>query len=272
MLYVTIGQVNAPDIGPGLSNPVHYQSFQLATSANIDVAHRADPDDVKQALRGTNINAVIVYGNVARTPALKRTLQMILQHEQPGRFPVIGWGVGGLFIGHETIDTWMLRILRATDFISYREQGLAPWVPCPSCMHSMFDDFRNTGPEHRVVFYENPASPFLGLHDSYPRMTSRNLRFQQVLAFLSSGRTVVTSDYYGAYWAALLGRRVIVSADDTIPFRGFPWHLVYINDWSQWDAAELHTTENISALEESRMANQEYAAYVRGAIFTPPLS
>lgn len=77
------------------------------------------------------------------------------------------------------------------------------WVPCVSCKSSLFDkDYDVT---HSKVYYgHKKLKPF----DKKPYMDNEHRSFEDVISFLASGETVVTSSYHGVYWAMLLGKKV----------------------------------------------------------------
>ena len=131
------------------------------------------------------------------------------------RFPerLVFWGIG---LNNPTprVETdlypgWLPGDSLATgvrDYISGQK-----WVPCVSCMSSAFDEEYDE-PKYDYVLYEHKDIPILldGVPDM-PRSTNyAHKKVGSVLEFLAQGRTVLTSSYHGAYWATLLGRRVIM--------------------------------------------------------------
>lgn len=79
------------------------------------------------------------------------------------------------------------------------------WVPCVSCMSKEFDIDREIKHEFVVFSHEK----FKIKVDSFPHMTHNTENLRDVINFLGSGQTILTSSYHGAYWGMLLGRRVI---------------------------------------------------------------
>jgi len=119
----------------------------------------------------------------------------------------------------------------------------SPWefVPCPSCMSSLFDRYRGTEPQHDVVYYNHPDKP---VRDGEPRMTNyQTTDLEPVLLFLASGRKVVTSSYHGRIWATWLGRDVELDGPA---------------------AERLAQSGPVPPLEEARRINREFWARVRG--------
>jgi hypothetical protein len=126
---------------------------------------------------------------------------------------VVLWGVGhnlaidiaGGYMKSAAIvyPEWMSNAV----LVGVRDYGTRfEWVPCASCLDPHFDA---TAPiAHDVVVFEHKRIP-IGIR-GVPVMRNGGHSLSEALAFLSSGELVVTNSYHGAYWALLLGRRVIV--------------------------------------------------------------
>lgn len=98
-------------------------------------------------------------------------------------------------------------VLSKFDLVGIRDYGVGyRWVPCASCMNPVFDS--PEAPQHDVVVYENVGLP-IPADPKFPRMNNWNTTIEEVVAFLASGRLVLTSSYHGVYWSQLIGRPVI---------------------------------------------------------------
>lgn len=112
----------------------------------------------------------------------------------------IGWGIGytsrGLLRPHEEPDYSVFDLIGSRD-----ANGKTRWVPCASCMSTLFDeDYLIT--KDAVFYGHKQLSPMEALNNDC-------LDMERVIEHLASGETVVTSSYHGAYWATLLGRKVV---------------------------------------------------------------
>lgn len=74
-------------------------------------------------------------------------------------------------------------------------------------MSSLFD--KEYRVEHDVVYYNHHQ---LGKLVGEPMMNNEHASFEEVVAFLGSGETIVTSSYHGVYWGMLLGKKVVVES------------------------------------------------------------
>ena len=57
----------------------------------------------------------------------------------------------------------------------------------------------------------------------------------QTIELLGSAETIITNSYHGAYWGALLGRKVIVTEPWSTKFYGFkhmPYLLTKLQTWN----------------------------------------
>ncbi|TVU55417.1 MAG: hypothetical protein EA414_01850 [Arthrospira sp. PLM2.Bin9] len=79
------------------------------------------------------------------------------------------------------------------------------WVPCVSCMDKVFDKEYSIQEEFVVFSHKK----FQLKIDSFPRMTNEGNNFEEIISFLASGETILTSSFHGAYWGTLLGRKVL---------------------------------------------------------------
>lgn len=101
-------------------------------------------------------------------------------------------------------------------------------TPCPSCRHPAFQ--APPPPTHGIVYYENPNIATL---DGVPKRDNVTGNFRDAIDHIASGGTVVTSSYHGAYWASLMGRKIVVIGDRR-KFRLPCWEQV--PGWSLWSA------------------------------------
>ncbi len=122
----------------------------------------------------------------------------------------IAWGVST--VQSFPISRKYTRARALCDLIGTREWGDSRYefAPCASCMSPLFD--RVIVPEHDVVFYNHAGktdSQGITIPENMPRLSNNCGSLAEALAFIASGRTVVSNSYHGVYWAMLMGRRTI---------------------------------------------------------------
>lgn len=135
------------------------------------------------------------------------------------------------------------------------------YVPCVSCMRPEFEPGApQVTPQFRVVVYEHFERP-IPVEPGAPRMRN-NVgidQFENVLRFLSLGETVVTNSFHGAYWAQLLGRKVLIFRPWSNRFYGFKYQPIICNENDYHEALPLIATrapEGFAA--ECRQINVEF--------------
>jgi hypothetical protein len=187
------------------------------------------------------------------------------------------WGVGLEFDvnAHSRYPLWFSK----ATLIGVRDWGPEVrhrWVPCASCMHEIFDDRVDPDVDFVVYNHQDVLAPVqdtevvraneLGLKNGVvPRMTDApNQEMVDVVRFLARGRCVLTTSYYGAYWATLLGRNVIV----------WPWssmfsymrHRPAIVNRGSWTGYVSDSRNYPDALMECRQANMAFRDEVRALV------
>ncbi|WP_187830148.1 polysaccharide pyruvyl transferase family protein [Siccirubricoccus phaeus] len=117
----------------------------------------------------------------------------------------IAWGIGSSQHGTERHPAPPSGL----DLIGLREYGRkgGEYVPCVSCMSEHFDKSYDIA--HDAVLFVNYDKKLTepniqGIPKSY-----NDGSLAETIAFLASGAVVVTNSYHGAYWATLLGRKVV---------------------------------------------------------------
>lgn len=158
---------------------------------------------------------------------------------------VVAWGVGSND-GTLSADGYAL--------FSQRE-NVGNWAPCPSCMSTLIDRYRNTPPIWDVVFYQNDGLEDMG--SVGPRLGNHHHSFEDAIRFLSSGDCVVTTSYHGYYWATLLGRKVVV-----VPIRpklkNCKWAPTYIKNVKGWREGLNVARPHPGALAEARECTLDF--------------
>lgn len=177
--------------------------------------------------------------------------------------PVIIWGAGENLLNQKClmepsyIDDFDLVGLR--DFGGKRNPN---YVPCVSCLIPGIEAFRNLDPIFEMVIYDHFGAP-IPCGNIAPRLTNlEGISVDSRMRFLALGKTILTNSYHGAYWAMLMGRKVILYA---APLTSRYFHLKY-QPKTIFSAAEIDERSGIDApaeyLNECRSLNQSFHAKV----------
>jgi hypothetical protein len=161
--------------------------------------------------------------------------------------PVIGWGIGCNEHGIKKIQ--YPKYVNLFTFLGTRDWNSGfDWVPCPSCMHSIFD--QDLEILHDIVVYEHRDNP---LNFDFPK-ANNSLEFSEAIKHIASGATILTNTYHGMYWGTLLGRKVIAFPFSN-RFYGMKYP-VYISENGVWK--ESYGKAFPEALKECRKANLDF--------------
>ncbi len=193
--------IDSTNIGDLFSAPTKYFSFPGYTVEQADI-------------RNINVNEIrdkhiiVGGGGLLYKPFLDSFAKLI---ESKANIKLIAWGIGQQsygsgFTNQELQNFNYSQYLKDFDLVGIRDFNYKDnWVPCASCMHPAFDKKQEIKHEF-VVFSHKKFQIKIG---NFPQMTNNNQDIEEILDFLGSGETILTSSYHGAYWGTLLGRKVL---------------------------------------------------------------
>ena len=130
---------------------------------------------------------------------------------------IIFWG-GGTNAIKNAIKNDIDVDLEGVNYVGIRDVGTQfPWVPCASCMSDIFPKIiknRERYAPEGIGLLENNAGrnthgiSSLGFKD-IRKFGNKNVTMLQMVEFIASCETLVTSSYHGLYWATLIGVPVV---------------------------------------------------------------
>lgn len=233
--------IHPRNIGDRVSRPSLYFDF---SATQVGVRTEFDTSDCHLIVGGGGL--------------LPQEEENIAKLDVPGH--KVAWGVGSCL---EPIDNnscvWDFDMCGLRD---YEEEMKDYWVPCASCMSEHFDEEYEI--KYEMVFYDHWMQPVgIARELPFPRMTNTQVNMKDVIAFLGSGATVVTNSYHGAYWATLLGRKVVVTP------RGYKFHTMKHKptfSFPTWDLLQQVLPKARTypgALSECRVVNRNFFTAVQ---------
>lgn len=236
-----------PNVGDHYSSPSHYFP-QLKESVSLDPAHACLPKVWRQK------TVLVGGGGLIAHPAFRLNMEMLAMYRPR---ILIAWGIGHNV--HGEAEVRYPDYLESFDLAGIRDYGTKyDWVPCASCMHPAFD--RKYEITEEYVVYENKLCSAVRI-GGFKRLTNEEMCLENVVAFLGSAETVLTSSYHGVYWATLLGRNVIIVNPFSTKFSGLK-HKHPLTDEANWKAKRKEVRSYPEALEECREANLAFAERV----------
>lgn len=236
MKVTNVYTINPSNIGDMTSTPMLYFSFPF----DLEPAHILDHP------KGEVGNVLFGGGG------LLHCREEMTRYITAARGKLITWGIGHNTHGGSQLDWPPLMDRFALHGV--RDWGTPyPWVPCVSCMHPAFDQPHRISRE--VVVYEHQHHPTRV--EGFQTLTNIQATMADVVGFLGSAETIITSSYHGAYWGVLLGRRVLVVNPFSTKFRHFK-HQPEITTPARWQRDRKEAPVFPNALEECREANRRH--------------
>ncbi|MDH6058344.1 polysaccharide pyruvyl transferase family protein [Umezakia ovalisporum] len=192
--------IDFTNIGDLFSAPTKYFTFPGYNVQQADI--RTINDDF------TDQYIIVGGGGLLYEPFLHSFKKLIASKANT---KLIAWGIGqqiysSSFTQQKLDNFGYCEYLTDFDLVGIRDfNHQYNWVPCPSCMHPAFDKKRDI--KHEFVVFSHKK--FQMKIAKFPNMTNNNQDIYEILDFLGSGETILTSSYHGAYWGTLLGRKVL---------------------------------------------------------------
>jgi len=243
-------------INPGdeASCPLPYFDFSVTNNIKIESKRLRRQEDMAKYLEDKDN---IIFGGGGLIAGRVKNMFSLVQKYKKKKHKIISWGIGYNERGENTVDySNVKKYMKGFDIHGVRDFGHEfNYVPCSSCMHNVFNQIKD--PICDLVVYEHYGFP-IPYSDGYPIMQNTGTSLEEIIKFLSSGETIVTSAFHGAYWGMLLNRKVIV-----IPcgsrFFGFKHDPIFKtnNNWKK-GISQSQNKNYKDYLLECRNVNKEY--------------
>lgn len=129
------------------------------------------------------------------------------------------------------------------------------WIPCASCMSSLFDRFKKISPKKEVgVIYHGATNFKIDGLSSEDYLTNFGPSMEEKLNFISNYKIIISNSYHGIYWSTLLNKKVL-----SIPWKS---SIKYMKHQPREINNNLSLRDNLNitlnfpeALKECRQAN-----------------
>lgn len=207
MIVQSIHYINQKNTGDMKSCP--FEHFSI--NAEVKKFHIMDINDINPEL------PVVIGGGglLQHGPSIDNIEKIINNHVAP----VIIWGAG-VNTNLKKDNDHIPDFIKKATLVGIRDHAFLDFecIPCVSCMSPLFD--KKYELKNDIVCFEGNK-----LSLPYPTMGCQDgSTMEQILQFLGSAKTIVTSSYHGMYWGILLKREVIVIPNaDSSKFYYFPF-------------------------------------------------
>lgn len=255
-MTVFVNRLDTNNPGDFWSSPLHYFDFKNGIHLDIKDINEFDLND----------DVIIGGGGLLGRISWDGKLKSLTENNN-----CILWGAGQNLYGKKKkgdmigvkVDSKLPDYVSNFSKVGLRDYNLGyDWVPCASCMHKAFDKGLKITPnkdtlgiEHNKIKLRSNLYPTIS-HEIKPN------DLEEFILKISEYRNIITNTYHGAYWAHLLGKRVIIQPWSS-KFNNIKWNTGFIerdehNLESIFDLFESLECNNQEALTESREANQKF--------------
>jgi hypothetical protein len=183
---------------------------------------------------------------------------------------VVLWGVG-----HESRHLTSIsypeylgkfRLVGLRDYSDGTNIAVPPkyeWVGCPSCLHPVFNHLdRYKRKTTEVIIYDHRDHRVEINDPGIPRMDHYASTMEEVIAWLGSAETVLTTSYHGALWATFLGAKVIIPHPWATKLLLYKHQPIVIESAHDWKHARRKAKVFPESLSECRTATEIFGKKV----------
>ena len=246
--------LNVDNAGDIYSCPLDYFKVDFQQSQKIDF------NSLTEAM---NFDLVLGGGGMLHDNIINEIEKL----SQNKKRKIIIWGAG--LNEHDTIKQTYPKFLDTIDMVGLRDyKNPYEYVPCSSCMSHYFNIYQTILSCHSIIVFEHKDLPIPLMQ--FPKRSNRIVfdeNLGDILRFISSGETIITNTYHGAYWSLLLNKKVLIWEPFSNRFLGLKPNVTFCNkiDWQQKLSDIKHNNENY--LIECRDINMKFCAKVKKLLF-----
>lgn len=211
----------------------------------------------------SNNSLIIGGGGLLNRSSFKMQLDLFKQLAIKGKKTVL-WGVGHNSKSKNDfgkISSYNISI-KNFGLVGVRDYEMKEnWVPCVSCMHSIFDKSYSEIQDIGIIFHKKTIKNkrLLKKLQTYPS-TSNTTNIEHMINFIGASNTIVTDSYHAMYWSMLLGKKVIAIPNSS-KFFDFKYQPVF-SSFSNFEKDIVKAKSYSGILEECREVNLRFAEKV----------
>ncbi len=258
---VNIHRMDNGNVGDLYCAPHHY--FEELKDKGLDVFDYQNPAiEVRRNFIDTiNANALIIGGGgFLNRSGFSRQMSMFEKLTDRNK-KIVLWGIGHNSKNprhynkrnHYNIETSKFGLVGTRDV-----HGAGDYVPCVSCLHSVFDNVYDETRNVGIVFHKDTLKneKLLCSLDNYDTI-SNTTNIEDMVAFIGGSNTVVTDSYHAMYWSFLMRKKVVAIPNST-KFFDFKYKPV-VSTFQNFEADISKGICYSGLLEECRDINLKFA-------------
>lgn len=257
---INLHRIDKNNIGDYFCAPHHYFDALKNTELDIFDYKRQDKSIANNFIKEVSENALIIGGGgLLNRNGFQLQMKLFQELSLKNKKTVL-WGVGHNEKSPKTygnvknynIDTSKFGLVGTRDYSMSDE-----YVPCVSCMHSVFDKEYTETAEVGIVFHKDTVeNKRITSKFSHIPSTSNTTNLENLIQFIGNHQTIITNSYHAMYWSMLLDKKVAVIPNSSkfFDFKYKPLITTFDNCLSDYKSAVKHT----GILYESREINTAF--------------
>ncbi|MGQ8337729.1 polysaccharide pyruvyl transferase family protein [Sunxiuqinia sp. A32] len=258
---INIHRINTQNSGDLKSAPYLYFN-ELNQYQKLDILNYQSYNflnTISWTKKVTKNDIILGGGGLLDRPSFSHSIEMMNLLVKKGR-KVALWGVGHNNPSYKVSQLFYKQIqnFKLVGLRDYQIKG-TEWVPCVSCMNSIFDQNFDTKQDIGIIEHEHIKLSGNQLN-GFPRIQN-NSSFEQIISFIGSVEMLITNSYHAMYWAMLMKKKVVVIPNSSKMF-SFKYKVPTSDDGA--DALRLLKKAPVydELLDECRQINNKFSEKV----------
>lgn len=258
---INLHRYDKTNVGDFYCAPHHY--FDVLKGKYLDIFdYKVDDKTVRNNFisKISNNSLIIGGGGLLNRSGFSKQMKTFEKLSEKNKKMVL-WGVGH---NRKNPSTFNKKVNYNIDISKFCLAGTrdysmpGEYVPCVSCMHSIFDKDYSSVQETGIIFHKDTLKKnnLLKRLENYPT-SSNTTNLEEMVGFIGKSETIVTDSYHAMYWSLLLNKKV-VAIPNSSKFYDFKYKPVF----SSFDNFEDYIKKGQSysgILEECRDINHKFA-------------
>ncbi|HJS01684.1 MAG TPA: polysaccharide pyruvyl transferase family protein [Flavobacterium sp.] len=258
---VNIHRIDKKNIGDFYCAPHHY--FDVLNGKSMDIFdYKSEDKEVRENFinKISNRSLIIGGGGLLNRESFAKQMKMFEKLSGKGK-KIVLWGVGHNEKKQKLYGKISNYNINIENFglIGTRDYNMPTnYVPCVSCMNTIFDQNFEVKNEVGIVFHKNTLKKE-NVTKKYKNFatSSNTTNLEDLIQFIGNSENIITDSYHTMYWAMLMNKKVIAIPNSS-KFYDFKYQPII----STFDDALNHLNKGqiySGILEECRELNLEFA-------------
>lgn len=211
---VNIHRIDPNNVGDLYCAPHHYFDVLKGKSLDIFDYNNENKNVVNNFINQISSNSLIVGGGgLLNRSGFKKQMKLFEKLTEKNK-KIVLWGVGHNNKHSETFNNLKEYSVDVSKFgvVGTRDYDMpGEYVPCVSCLHSIFDNDYQESNEFGIVFHKDTLKrpEIINKFKDFPS-SSNTSNLEELIGFIGSANKIITDSYHVMYWSMLMNKKVVV--------------------------------------------------------------